>query len=274
MILPRYIAPALLCACVLVPPVCAQQISYRVSIPQPEHHWLQVEATFTGVRAPLELRMSRSSPGRYALHEFAKNVYDVHAFDADDRELPLTRPDAYGWTVEAARDTVRVAYKVFGEHLDGTYLAVDTTHAHMNMPATFMWARGMEDRPIRATFAAPPGSGWKVATQLFPTADSWTFTAPNLQYFMDSPTEVGPVWQHSFTLPDPGGSGEARFRIALHHEGGEAGATAYAADVRKIVAEEAAIFGNIPRFEPGYYTSWPIICRTRPAMAWNTGTAR
>ena len=43
--------------------------------------------------------MSRSSPGRYSLHDFAKNVYDVHAFDADGRELKTTRPDPYGWNV-------------------------------------------------------------------------------------------------------------------------------------------------------------------------------
>ena len=33
--------------------------------------------------------MSRSSPGRYSLHDFAKNVYDVHAFGADGRELAI-----------------------------------------------------------------------------------------------------------------------------------------------------------------------------------------
>ena len=49
--------------------------------------------------APLELRMSRSSPGRYSLHDFAKNVYDVQAIGADGRELTTTRPDPYGWTV-------------------------------------------------------------------------------------------------------------------------------------------------------------------------------
>ena len=50
---------------------------------------MQVEATFAGSGAAgtLELRMSRSSPGRYSLHDFAKNVYDVHAFGADGREL-------------------------------------------------------------------------------------------------------------------------------------------------------------------------------------------
>jgi hypothetical protein len=56
-------------------------VDYRVSFPEPHHHWMQVEATFPSVEAAtLELRMSRSSPGRYSLHDFAKNVYDVHAF--------------------------------------------------------------------------------------------------------------------------------------------------------------------------------------------------
>ena len=41
---------------------------------------------------------------------------------------------------------VRVTYKVFGNHVDGTYLGIDASHAHMNMPATLMWARGLEAR--------------------------------------------------------------------------------------------------------------------------------
>ena len=50
----------------------------------------------TSTAAPLELRMSRSSPGRYALHDFAKNVYDVHAAGAGrpragDRPGPIRR---------------------------------------------------------------------------------------------------------------------------------------------------------------------------------------
>ena len=45
---------------------------------------MQVEATFPDLtQNTLELRMSRSSPGRYSLHDFAKNVYDVHAFDTE-----------------------------------------------------------------------------------------------------------------------------------------------------------------------------------------------
>ena len=72
---------------VLSAPLTARQggtkapVVYRISFPAPEHRFAQVEVTFSQVPQPLELRMSRSSPGRYALHEFAKNVYDVHAFD-------------------------------------------------------------------------------------------------------------------------------------------------------------------------------------------------
>ena len=248
------VAVAVLAVPALGATVTAQEIAYRVTIPQPEHRWLQVEATFTGAAPPLELRMSRSSPGRYALHEFAKNVYDVRAFDARGSELALTRPDPYGWTIASFSGPVRLAYKVFGDRVDGTYLAVDTTHAHMNMPATFMWARGMADRPIRVTFVPPPGVTWVAATQLFPTADPWMFTAPNLQYFMDSPTELGPVWEYRFTTPQPDGSGQASFRIALHHLAGDAAAQQYAAGVERIAAEAGAIFGEFPAYEPGYYT--------------------
>ena len=79
-------------------------IAYRFTVPEPQHHWMQVEATFPDLAAaPLELRMSRSSPGRYAIHDFAKNVYDVHASAPDGRELAVDPTDPSGWTRGVAR---------------------------------------------------------------------------------------------------------------------------------------------------------------------------
>ena len=169
-------------------------IAYRVSFPAPEHHWLEVEVTFRAIgTAPLRARMSRSSPGRYAVHEFAKNVFFAEAFDGTNRALAIARPDADEWQVSGHDGTVRLVYRIFGDHADGTYMGVDTTHAHLNMPATFMWAIGLEMRPIRVTFVLPAGSAWKAATQLYPTPAPLEFTAPNLQYFMDSPIELSDV---------------------------------------------------------------------------------
>ena len=59
----------------------------------------------------------------------------------------------------------------------------------MNMPATFMWPRALGDRRIRLRIVAPK-EDWKVATQLESTSEPFTFEAPNLYYFLDSPTEV------------------------------------------------------------------------------------
>src|SRR5262245_34746360 len=124
-----------------------QPVVYRLSFPAPEHHYAQVEVTFTGAPAVLEARMSRSSPGRYAIHEFSKNVFDLHAFDGKGKELTPVRPNPYQWNVSGHDGTVRIVYKVFGDRVDGTYLGIDTSHAHMNMPATLLWARGFDLRP-------------------------------------------------------------------------------------------------------------------------------
>src|SRR5262249_49615533 len=159
----------------------AGPIHYRVTFPEPQHRWMQVEATFPDLGAALlELRMSRSSPGRYSLHDFAKNVYDVHTFGADGRALAATRPDPHARTVGGHGGSVTVRCKVYGDRVDGTYLAIDLTHAHINMPAAFMWAHSLEERPIEAEFVPPQGVRWQIATQLHPSGT--TFTAPNLQY--------------------------------------------------------------------------------------------
>ena len=237
----------------------AQQapIEYKLSFPAPEHRWMLVEARFSNVPGgPLQLRMARTSPGRYALHEFAKNVFDVSIVNGKGQPLTATRPDPHQWDVANHDGTVVVTYKVFGDRTDGTYLGIDDIHAHINIPAALMFARGWFDRPARVTFVQPPGKRWKVATQLFPTSDPLVFTAPNVYYLMDSPTDFSNFMLRTFTVDD----GQKRsgppptFRIALTHEGTEAEADAFAKDVDRIVREAIPIFGELPNFETNTYT--------------------
>jgi predicted metalloprotease with PDZ domain len=230
-------------------------VSYVLSFPEPHHRWMQVEVTFPDLGdATLEARMSRTSPGRYALHEFAKNVLDVQAFDGRGRRLDATRPNPHQWNVAGHDGTVRLVYRIYGDRVDGTYLGIDATHAHINMPAALMWARTLEDRPARLRFVRPPGASWRVATQLYPTDDPLVFTAPNLPYLKDSPVEFGDFALRTFDVPDPKTGTAVRFRIALHHLGTDAEADAFAADVEKITREQGFIFGEYPAFETGAYT--------------------
>lgn len=230
-------------------------ITYRVSFPEPEHHWMQVEMTVKGLgEAPLHARMSRSSPGRYAVAEFAKNVFQVEAFDGKGTKLTFTRPNVDEWDIAGHDGTVRLVYKIFGDHADGTYFGVDTTHAHLNMPAVVMWAEGHDMDPVVFTFVPPTGLNWRIATQLYPTSDPWTFTAPNLPYYMDSPTELSDFLMTQFSVPNADGT-PAKFRVEMHGGGTtQADAKALTAMIERLVREEMAVYGEFPTYEPGYYT--------------------
>lgn len=232
----------------------APPVVYNVTFPEPEHHWMQVEVTFANLGTqPLDARMSRSSPGRYAVAEFAKNIFQLDAFNGKGQKLPYTRPDADVWRVGGHDGTVRIAYRIFGDHANGTFFGVDTTHAHLNIPAAFMWAAGHERKPVRITFNPPAGSNWKIATQLFPTSNPSTFTAPNLQYFMDSPTELSDFLTSSFTVTNPDGTRQT-IRLVVHSDGSQADVDELARMVERLVNEQMAVYGEFPKFDSGTYT--------------------
>jgi predicted metalloprotease with PDZ domain len=238
-----------LCLALLGLSLSAQQpVRYELSFPNAAHHEAEIKATFSGVRQPvLELVMSTSSPGRYAIHEFAKNVYNVRATDGQGHSLETIKAAPSRWNVSGHKGTVVVEYTVFGDRADGTYNGIDATHAHLNMPATIMWAHGFEKLPVWLKFGIPEGSNWKVATQLLPS-EGGAWTAPTLDRLMDSPAELSAhdwnEWQ----------SGDARFRVSLHHKGTPEEASAYARMCEAVVLEEEGVFGSFPKYDNGTYT--------------------
>lgn len=249
----RALLLALGLACLLLRPAAAQEIRYEFSMPNAAHHEAEITVTWTGVPAgrPLEARMSRSSPGRYALHEFAKNVYAVRATDSRGRPLTVTRPNPHQWDVAGHDGTVTLQYTLFADRADGTYSQVDRTHAHLNAPATWMWARGMEGRPVRVTFSGLP-AGWQVATQLFPTNEPRTFTAPDFQYFMDSPVMAADLDIRSWQVTSGGRT--QTIRLAIHHAGTREEVDRYVEMTQKVVLEQAGLFGELPQFDGSVYT--------------------
>jgi predicted metalloprotease with PDZ domain len=233
------------------PPQAPAPVRYDLSFDNAVYHEARITATWRDVPAgPLRIQMSRSSPGRYAIHEFAKNVYSVSAVDGAGRSLRIDRTDPYGWTVEGHDGAVVVTYTLFGDRADGTYAQIDAAHAHLNMPATLMWATGFDARPVEVRFQ--PRTDWTVATQLKPSGDGVTFTAPNLQYLMDSPTELSDHALREWTVDD---HGTARtIRLTVHHDGSDADVDTFAEKAKKVVAQHIAVWGDVPDFDFGTYT--------------------
>ena len=244
-------------------------VHYELSFPNAAHHEAEIEAIFTGLDPrPLEIVMSRSSPGRYALHEFAKNISNFRASDVAGHPLLVEHTSPDSWLVNPSQAAVVCRYTLYGDRVDGTYAAIDLTHAHLNLPATLVWAKGLENAPVTLRFNVPEGLAWKPYTQLVPNSDG-SFSAPNLassnlEWLMDSSVELSSATLREWSLHG------ARFRLALHHEGTDAEASNFAEMCKNVVAEERAVLENFPISTMGLTPFWWTYCLMQMEMAWNT----
>jgi predicted metalloprotease with PDZ domain len=227
-------------------------ISYSVSFPNVVHHEAEIVMTIPQVPAgPLKVRMSRSSPGRYATHEFGKNIYNVKATDGSNKPLVLNQLEGDVYQVPTHGATVKISYTLFGNWTDGTYTSIEPSHAHLMMPASFMWAYGMDTRPVKFTFNDLDKNGWKVATQLKPEGNN-VYSAPNLQYMMDSPVELSAYKEVKWTVKNTDGKDEI-IKLSTHSDDDQSIIEGFAEKVKKVVLEEKAVFGELPTYDYGTY---------------------
>lgn len=244
------------CLFVLVLSICvnAQKIFYKVAFPNAVHHEARISLTATGIeQKPAVFKMSRSSPGRYATHEFGKNVYDVTATDNNGKNLTIQRIDGDVYEVTNHNGSVTVTYTLFANHADGTYAGIDPESIHLNMPAAFMWIKGYDKIPIEISFELPAENKGVVATQLFATDKPHTFVAPGLQYFMDSPTKIGDLIMREWQVSNANGK-TYKIRIALEANASPEQVDELTEKTKKIVSEAKEVFGEFPSYETGQYT--------------------
>ena len=247
-------------ACFLASACFAQDVKekaifYAISFPNAAHHEAQIVMTITDAPSSRDFRvcMSRSSAGRYATHEFGKNVYNVTAANVDG--TPVTLKQVEGDVYEVGDDhgtAVRITYTLYGNLTDGTYTSIDLSHAHLNMPATFMWVPGLEQRPVKFEFNDLDKYGWKVATQLKHDGDN-VYSAPNLQYMMDSPTELSNFKESSWDVVNTDGKTE-KINLTVHSDDPQPVIDKFGKMVAKMVLEEKAVYGELPTYDFGEYT--------------------
>lgn len=247
------LAPFILFAAFLFAQAPQRAIFYSISFPDAAHH--EAEVVMTLPQAPngtLQFRMSRSSPGRYATHEFGKNIYNVKATDMDGKELALTQTEGDVYTLNDHPETVKISYTLFADWTDGTYADIDESHAHLNMPAVILWTVGQDARAITVEFNGIDKYGWKVATQLKDDGQN-VFSAPNLQYLMDSPAELSNFKQTSWKVTNTDGKTET-INLAAHSDDTQETIDNFGKMVQKVVLEEKAVFGELPAYDFGAYT--------------------
>jgi predicted metalloprotease with PDZ domain len=244
---------ALASICLLPYLAAAQKLSYDISFPNATHHEAKIELEVSDFsQKELVARMSRSSPGRYATHEYGKNVYDVKAFDKSGNAIEVTRLDGDVYKVSSLKGYVKISYTLYANHPDGTYAGIDETSILLNGPATYLWIKELEKVPIHVRFSIPEGKKWQIATQLKPASGTAQFSAPDLQYLMDSPVKIGDLQLKDWTLKNTDDK-SYHFELALEAEGSDELVTQFADKVKRVTEETLPIFGELPDFDYGKY---------------------
>jgi predicted metalloprotease with PDZ domain len=232
----------------------AQKIRYDVSFPNLAHHEANIAITLSDNKKDTTVfRMSRSSPGRYATHEFGKNVYHVSATDKNGNALAVDRFKTDEYAIIGKQDVIKLNYTLYGNHADGTYADIDPSAVLMNIPASFMWVKDCDHASIELKFHVPNNLSWTIATQMQPTSDPTLFTAPGLQYFMDCPVLMGDLTWRKWNVKNADGK-SAAIRLAFNGYASDAELDAFTDKLKRIILEQQAVFGELPAYDYGTYT--------------------
>ena len=240
-------------------------IVYTLDLADVQQHELHITVDFPAVNPGVfTIRMPQASPGRYAQHNFAKNVYDLEAFRADGGELSVHPGDVAEWHIADHGGAVQLRYTLFANDGDGTYSGIDDRKLHLNMPATFLYGEQLNDRPILLQIADDQRPDWQMATQLVPVkGDNRRRAAPDYYYFLDSPTLVGELMRADWQVTNPDGKAQT-IELAMMHEGTREAFDDYVEWTKAVVLEQQKIFGELPDFDYGRYT---FLCSYNPYIS-------
>lgn len=219
-------------------------VRYELSAPRPERHLLLVQASVGALRGRDELVLVLPvwAPGSYKVRDFAKQLQDLRATDERGRPLAATKIRKNAWRIPCrGAERVDVRYGVYGFELTVRTNHVDDRHAFVNGTSTFLFVEGELDRP--AIVEVVPPAGWEVACALEPrepsAAGRRAFFAKDYDELVDSPIEMGRFERLTFVHAG------VPHEVVVSGEGNRP-ARVWVEDLRKLVAAEVALLGELP----------------------------
>ncbi len=126
----------------------SERVRYTLRFPQPETHYVEVEASFPADRREqIELMMPVWTPGSYLVRDYSRHVESIAA-SAGDRALKISKTRKNRWTVETSGGTrVDVRYRVYGFELGVQTNWIGSEFAMLNGAATFLSLAEKTPRP-------------------------------------------------------------------------------------------------------------------------------
>jgi len=218
----------------------ATQISYTLTFPEAQAHYVDVEMRIAGLnQKELNLKMPVWTPGSYLVREFARNIETISAA-AGSKDLPIQKTRKNTWHVNTTGVPVlTVKYRVYAFEISVRTSFIDASHAFLSSPDIFIYPDGMLNQS--STIHILPYKDWTTVSTSLETVNNDAFTrqSPNYDILFDSPIEVGT--QDVFGFEAAG----VKYEVAMCG-GGNYDKERLKKDMAKIVEEETAIYGENP----------------------------
>lgn len=217
------------------------EISYEVSFSEPQAHYIDVQMNISGVKTEyIDVKMPVWAPGSYLIREFAKNVEGFEVKNAARSRITSSKIDKNTWRISNAKNqNLTINYRVYAFEKSVRTSFVDASHAFLSTTGVFMFPDGFLNSSSTVSIKLPVN--WKkISTGLDPVKGKPnTFYAPDFDILYDSPIEVGN--QDVFEFEAAG----VKHEVAMYG-GGNYNKTRLAADMKKIIEAQTAIFNENP----------------------------
>ncbi len=170
-------------------------MKYIVSYQHPHQHYIDLEFVVEQHHASvLEVQLPAWRPGRYELGNFAKNVQQWAAFDANGKALAFEKVTKDRWQIQTEGiDTVHIRYNYYANELNAGSTYLDELQLYINPVNCFLYVPDREEEPCEVTLQLP--GDYVIACGLEEKARH-VLVANDFQQLADSPFIASNSIQH------------------------------------------------------------------------------
>ncbi len=232
----------------------AIDVEYHLIVENPSEQRVRVEIYFNlpevlKKKEYFDMLMPVWTPGSYKIREFPRHVFDVKVTDESGVFLRFERKNKFQWRIyiENNVNSIKISYYVYTNDFTVRTSYLSDDFGIFNGTTLFMYNKAFQTKPsiLRVT----PPKGWRTFVSLPAYKKvSRSFVAENFDELVDSPILICRKYEiETFNI-----SGKPHHLVLVNRP------PLYTPqkmrnDLKRIVLEQAAIFGEIPDYKQYYF---------------------
>jgi len=212
------------------------QLSYAVSLANPEQHLVEVKITLPPGSSDRELQLPVWN-ALYQIRDFSQYINWIRAKDHAGTPLAVRELNKSRWQIHGTSAGAVVEYEIYLDSPGPFGAQLSVHHAFLNLAQLLMYPVDARNAPLVLRFSHVP-SDWHIATPLKSVDDS--YVAETYDRLVDSPVEIGTF--HESDFDDSG----AHFRVIIDADPADYNAEKIVGALHKVVSSAISWMNDRP----------------------------